>query len=53
MKQTPFWYAVGGIFSVPICVALCLAWSVLILILWPAVPFICYYKRKRELEETK
>ena len=53
MKQSPFWYAVGGFFAVPTCVILCLALSVLILIFWPAVPFIFYYKRKKELEGAK
>jgi hypothetical protein len=53
MKQSPFWHAVGSVFAVPLCVIVCLAWSVLILILWPAVPFIFYYKRKKEMEGAK
>ena len=53
MKQNPFWYAIGSIFAVPLFVGVCLAWSVLILILWPAVPFIFYYKRKKEMEDAE
>ena len=53
MKQSPFWYAIGSIFAVPLFVGVCLALSVLILIFWPAIPFIFYYKRKKELEGVK
>jgi hypothetical protein len=51
MKLSAFWYAVGGFLSVPVCIFICAAWSVLILMLWPAVPFIFYFKRRKELKE--
>jgi len=34
---------------VPLCVGVCLTWSVLILLVWPAIPFVFYHNRKKEL----
>ena len=51
MKVSPFYFAVGGFFAVPACIIVCLVWSVLMLMLWPAVPFIFYFKRRKELKE--
>jgi hypothetical protein len=53
MKQSPFWYAIASIFAVPLCVGVCLAWSVLILLVWPAIPFVLYHKRKKELSSVE
>ena len=50
MKLSPFYFAVGGFFAVPACIMFCLVWSVLILILWPFVPFVFYFKRREELK---
>jgi hypothetical protein len=53
MKLSPLWYAVGGVFAVPICVIVCLVWCGLILLVWPAVPFVFYHNRKKQLEGAK
>lgn len=53
MKLSPFWYAIGGLFAVPICAIICFVWSIFILLIWPAVPFIFYFKRRKELKEEK
>lgn len=51
MKLSPLWYAVGGFFAVPVCVIALFGWCGLILLLWPAVPFIFYFRRRKELKE--
>jgi hypothetical protein len=49
MKLSPFWYAVGSVFAVPLCVIVCLVWCGFILLVWPTIPFLFYYNRKKEL----
>jgi hypothetical protein len=53
MRLSPFWYAVGSVFAVPLCVIACLVWCVFILLVWPAIPFVFYHNRKKELSSVE
>jgi|688.fasta_scaffold91245_9 hypothetical protein len=49
---SPFWYAVGTLFSVPLLVIILLITSVAFLCSWPIVPILAYYQRKEELKDN-
>lgn len=51
-KLSPFWYALGMLFSVPLLVIILLASSILFLCAWPILPVIAYYQRKEELNDN-
>jgi len=48
---SPFWYAVGAFFVTPVTAALCALSGVLLILLWPVIPFLCYFQRKEELKK--
>jgi hypothetical protein len=49
---SPFWYAVGALFSVPLLVIILLITSVVFLCTWPIIPILAYHQRKEELKDN-
>ncbi len=45
----PLWYALGAIAATPL-VALCMVMAgILMILVWPFIPILCYFQRKEEI----
>lgn len=50
---SPFWYAVGTVFTTPLLCVLFVLMAALLLVAWPVMPFVCYFQRKDELKKRR
>lgn len=51
-KLAPIWYAIASIFVVPVTVIFMVIGSLLVLVAWPFIPFILYFEKRKENENT-
>lgn len=52
-KASPAAQAVGGLLLPPLAAVVGLLFIACLLISWPAMPFVLYFRRKRELRANK
>ena len=45
---SPIWPAIGSIFTTPLAAVLFVLGGVMLLIVWPIVPFVIYFEKKKE-----
>ena len=45
---SPIWSAIGSIFTTPLAAVLCVFGGIMLLVLWPIVPFVIYFEKKKE-----
>lgn len=48
---SPFWYGVSIILVVPIFALCLMLFALVLLVMWPILPFMGYYLRKAELDK--
>ena len=48
----PFWYAIAMMFSVPLVIIILLITCVIFVCIWPIIPIVAYYQRKKELQDN-
>ncbi len=49
MKLSPAMYAISCFAMVPFSAMLLVAFAAILLILWPVLPFLCYFQRREEI----
>ncbi len=45
---SPIWSAIGSIFITPLAVVLFILGGIMLLVLWPIVPFVIYFEKRKE-----
>ena len=45
---SPIWSAIGSIFTTPLAGVLFILCGIMLLVLWPIVPFVIYFEKKKE-----
>ena len=45
---SPIWSAIGSIFTTPLAVVLCVFCGVMLFVVWPIVPFVIYFEKRKE-----
>ena len=49
---SPFWYGIGALFATPVIALLLILMSVLMILAWPFIPFLCYMQKKEEISKA-
>ncbi len=45
---SPIWPAIGSIFITPLAVVFFILGGIMLLVLWPIVPFVIYFEKRKE-----
>jgi hypothetical protein len=48
IKLSPFWYALGMFAVVPFAAIVFIVTALLLMLVWPLVPFVAYFERKND-----
>jgi len=49
--MSPLNYAIGSIFTTPLAVLLIVLLAFVLLLMWPLIPFLCYFRVKAEQQQ--